>query len=111
MHEEAAEGLGVFLHPMVERVKELRAERDRLQALPVVPDRMEYVETGETYGQIWKKLNPDERGPWLRKRGYKVRATRGRVVILDSTGAEVFEFISGHRQRVAVSEPNAEAAE
>ncbi len=82
------------------RVKELRAERDRLQALPVIPDRLEYVTTGETYGHIWASLSPGERGPWLRKRGYKVRATKERVVILDSGGAEVFEYISQHRQQV-----------
>jgi DNA invertase Pin-like site-specific DNA recombinase len=92
-----------------QRVKELRAERDRLQALPVVPDRVEHVATGETYGQIWTRLSPTERGPWLRKRGYRVLATRERVVILDPTGAEVLEFISGHRQWVAVSEPDEEA--
>jgi DNA invertase Pin-like site-specific DNA recombinase len=90
-----------------ERVKELRAERDRLQALPVVPDRVEYVETGETYGQIWKKLSPAERGPWLRKRGYKVGATRGRVVILDATGAEIFEYTSHHRAAVHYLEADA----
>lgn len=94
-----------------QRVKELRAERDRLQALPVVPDHLEYVETGKTYGQIWRKLSQAECGPWLRKRGYKVLATKGHVVIRDSTGAEVFEYKSGRGQRVAVPEPDEEAAE
>jgi DNA invertase Pin-like site-specific DNA recombinase len=85
------------------RLKELRVERDRLAALPTVPDRMDYVETGETYGQIWKRLNPAERGPWLRSRGYKIRATRMHVVILDKRGLEVFEYRSQHGERVPVT--------
>ena len=66
---------------------------------------MEYVETGETYGQIWKRLSPDERGPWLRGRGYKIRATRVHVVILDSRGLEIFEYHSQHGTKVPEPEP------
>jgi hypothetical protein len=87
-----------------QRVKELRAERDRLQALPVVPDRVEMVETSETYAQVWKKLSPPERGPWLRERGYRVLAARMHVVILDSSGLEVFEYNSQHGQRIVTEE-------
>ena len=85
------------------RLKELRVERDRLAALPTVPDRLEYVETGESWGQIWKRLSPAERGPWLRSRGYKFRATRMHVVILDKRGLELFEYRSQDGQRVPVT--------
>lgn len=57
------------------RLKELRAERDRIAALPVVPDRVEWVETKETWGQTWKRLEPSERGPWLRERGIRDSTT------------------------------------
>jgi DNA invertase Pin-like site-specific DNA recombinase len=93
------------------KVKELRAERDRLKALPVVPDRMDYVETGETWGQTWKRLSPAERGPWLRERGYKILATRMHVVVIDRGGLEIFEYNSLDGQRVPEPEPDEEAAE
>jgi DNA invertase Pin-like site-specific DNA recombinase len=50
----------------------LRAERDRLRALPVTPDVAEYVSTGETYSVRWAKLTDDERGEWLRSVGLTV---------------------------------------
>lgn len=82
------------------RLADLRAERARLLALPVVRDHLEEVRTGETWGQLWKRLDPDERGPWLRERGYKILATRMRVVVLDSRGLEIFEYNSQHGTRV-----------
>ena len=86
----------------------LRAERARLMALPVVRDHLEEVRTGETWGQLWKRLDPDERGPWLRERGYKILATRMRVVVLDSRGLEIFEYNSQHGTRVPDPESVAE---
>jgi Recombinase zinc beta ribbon domain len=84
------------------RLQELRAERDRIAALPVVPDRLEEVETDEAYAQLWKRLSPAERGPWLRERGYKILATAGdRVVVLGSTGHEVMSYKSQDGQIVA----------
>jgi DNA invertase Pin-like site-specific DNA recombinase len=75
-----------------QKLADLRAERARLRDLPAVPDRLDEVPTGETYGQVWKRLSPAERGPWLRKRGHKILATKDRVVVVDSTGAEVMEW-------------------
>ena len=80
---------------------------ERYELLRHVGLVLEYVETGETYGQIWKKLSHAERGPWLRKRGYKVLATRERAVVLDATGAEIFEYTSHHRAAVHYLEADA----
>jgi DNA invertase Pin-like site-specific DNA recombinase len=76
------------------RLKELRAERDRLAALPTVPDRLVERSTGETYADKWRRLNAQERGAWLRERGIKVRAEKGHVVILDAQGVEIIEYRS-----------------
>lgn len=66
-----------------ERLKELRAERDRLAELPSVPDRVERRPTGETYADKWRRLNVQERGTWLRERGLKIRAVKGFITVED----------------------------
>ena len=80
------------------RLTELRAERDRLASLPVVPDRLVERSTGETYADKWRRLDPKERGVWLRQRGLKVRAHKGEkgfhIVILDAQGVELIEYRS-----------------
>ena len=80
------------------RLARLRAERDRIAALPVTPDRLVERETGETYADKWKRLEGPERGAWLRERGLKIRATKtaGRyhVVVLDAQGNELIEYRS-----------------
>jgi site-specific DNA recombinase len=79
-------------------LKRLRAERDRVASLPTVPDRLVERPTGETYADKWRRLNPQERGAWLRERGLKVRAVKGqegyRVVVLDAQGNELIEYKS-----------------
>lgn len=54
----------------------LRAEKRRLAALPSVPDRVERVATGQTYGEVWHGLSPIERRAWLAKRGVKCYAAK-----------------------------------
>jgi DNA invertase Pin-like site-specific DNA recombinase len=55
----------------------LRGERDRLRALPSVPDRVEMVPTGETYAARWESLlDADSRGKWLRSVGLRIWAIR-----------------------------------
>ena len=80
------------------RLVGLRAERDRLASLPVIPDRLVERSTGETYEAKWRRLDPQERGAWLRQRGLKVRAVkeerRHHVVILDAQGNELIEYRS-----------------
>ena len=62
--------------------------------------------TGETYRDKWIRLDARERCSWLRQRGLKIRATRQRVVIVDSTGAEIIGYSSQNGQRIAVEDSN-----
>jgi DNA invertase Pin-like site-specific DNA recombinase len=80
------------------RLRELRAERDRVAALPTVPDRYEQRPTGETYQEKWIRLNDSERGAWLRERGLKVRAVKEdrkyHVIISDRQGLDLINYTS-----------------
>lgn len=59
----------------------LRAEHDRIAALPVVPDTEVLVDTGETYASLWNALRPADRGPWLEANGFTVRASKASVTV------------------------------
>ena len=61
------------------RLAELRAERDRVNALPVTPGTVELVPTGETYWQLWDALADAQRGPWLKSHGFRVTADKAEV--------------------------------
>ena len=52
-----------------EQVRRLRAERDRLKALPAKPDRWDEQLTGELYSDIYQALPASERGAWLTSHG------------------------------------------
>ena len=54
----------------------LRAEYNRVSELPVVPDQVVEVDTGETYAGLFEALRPADRGPWLRAEGFVIRATK-----------------------------------
>jgi DNA invertase Pin-like site-specific DNA recombinase len=71
----------------------LRAERDRLAALPSVPDMVVEEETGQTYAELWAALGTAERGPWLARQGFRVTADRTRVTLSQP----------GHPKHAAVS--------
>jgi site-specific DNA recombinase len=59
----------------------LRAEYDRIAALPVVPDQEVMVDTGETYASLWNALRPADRGPWMAANGFTVRASKTAVTV------------------------------
>jgi DNA invertase Pin-like site-specific DNA recombinase len=61
------------------RLTELRAERDRVKAAPVLPDRVELSPTGERYAELWARTPVPERGPWLARHGFRVTASRAGV--------------------------------
>lgn len=60
---------------------ELRDERRRLEALPVIPDRWEEVvdPLRLSYGHEWASLKNEDRSRWLRREGYEFRADRTMV--------------------------------
>jgi Recombinase/Recombinase zinc beta ribbon domain len=65
-----------------EQVRRLRAERDRLKALPAEPDRWEEQLTGEVYSDIYQALPASERGAWLTSHGFLVHATKKEVSVI-----------------------------
>ena len=65
-----------------EQVRRLRAERDRLKALPAEPDRWEEQLTGDLYADIYQALPAAERGTWLTSHGFLVHATKKEVSVI-----------------------------
>ena len=59
----------------------LRAERDRIAALPKTEDTIELVATGDTYAGLWGPLSVPERGPWLTEHGFRVFADKAEVTV------------------------------
>ncbi len=60
----------------------LRAERDRVRALPKTEDRVERVPTGDTYAGLWERLSVPERGPWLARHEFVVYASKAKVMVV-----------------------------
>lgn len=79
----------------------LRAERDRVKALPEEPDRVESVPTGETYSSRWTELPPAERSPWLKKMGKHFCAGKTHIELRDADGSllEVIPFAQVNQAR------------
>ena len=65
-----------------EQVRRLRAERDRLKALPAEPDRWDEQLTGELYSDIYQALPVAERGAWLTSHGFVIHATKKQVSVI-----------------------------
>ena len=59
----------------------LRAEYDRISALPTVPDQVVMVDSGQTYAGLWDSMKPQDRGAWLKRQGFTVRASRTAVTV------------------------------
>ena len=57
-----------------DRHAELMAERARLKAIPAKPDKVEWIETGETIAEHWQAMTREERRAWLLSQGSKVYA-------------------------------------
>ena len=60
----------------------LRAERDRVRALPKTEDRVELVPTGDTYAGLWERLSVPERGAWLARHEFVVYASKAKVMVV-----------------------------
>ena len=59
----------------------LRAEHDRVANTKVIEDRVELVETDDTYLELWERLGPPQRGPWLVGHEFRITASRERVTV------------------------------
>lgn len=64
----------------------LRAEYDRLASTVLIEDRVELVETDDTYFELWERLSLPERGPWLVEQEFRVTASKEQVTV--SLGSE-----------------------
>ena len=54
-----------------QRHAELTAEIRRLAALPAEPDRIEWVPTGQTYGEVWEGMTTAERRDMMLEAGFR----------------------------------------
>jgi DNA invertase Pin-like site-specific DNA recombinase len=75
----------------------LWAEQDRIAALPVVDDEEVWVDTKETYADLWNALRPADRGPWLVANGFTVRASRAAVTLSQGTVSATMPLTSPER--------------
>lgn len=63
----------------------LRAERDQILSIEMIPDHVELVETDDSYLQLWDQLDLPERGAWLAQHGFRVTAGKERVAVHQGT--------------------------
>jgi hypothetical protein len=59
----------------------LREEQRRLASTEVIEDRVELVETADTYLGLWTRLSTSDRGPWLAEHGFRVTASKEHVTV------------------------------
>jgi site-specific DNA recombinase len=77
----------------------LRAEHERVAGTTLIDDRVELVETDDTYLELWERLNDQDRGPWLVEHGFRVTADKERVTL--AQGSSVGEAVElGEPERV-----------
>jgi hypothetical protein len=59
----------------------LREEQTRIAGTTVEEDRVELVETDDTYLELWERRSPQDRGAWLVEQGFRVTASKERVAV------------------------------
>jgi site-specific DNA recombinase len=79
----------------------LRAEHDRVASTQLVEDRVELVETDDTYLELWKRLSDPARGSWLAKHKFRVTASKERVTVSQGPVSATIE-LSGPDRLVTV---------
>jgi hypothetical protein len=68
---------GVAIHRTLTQRRALVAKRKELRALPVEP-KVQIIETGETYGELWRRQDLDGRRSLLASVLDEVRVLKGR---------------------------------
>jgi site-specific DNA recombinase len=79
----------------------LRTAHDRVANTAMVEDRVELVETVDTYRELWEQLSAPLRGPWLKEHEFQVTASRERVIV--SHGLVRGEALLDEPERVAAA--------
>lgn len=59
----------------------LREEQKRIADTKVIEDRIELVETDDTYLELWERMSIQSRGPWLAEHGFRVTASKDVVTV------------------------------
>jgi DNA invertase Pin-like site-specific DNA recombinase len=70
----------------------LRGEYDRVSKTKLTGDRVEVVETDDTYRSLWEALPTSERGPWLVEHGFRVTTDKKRVIVSQGTATATGEL-------------------
>lgn len=63
------------------RLAEIRARRKTLENTPIIEDTITEQDSGERWSDLWEAVPVSERGPWLRKNGWKVTASKWEITI------------------------------
>ena len=63
----------------------LREEQQRIAGTALIEDTVELVETDDTYLELWDRLSTEARGPWLAENGFRITASKDRVVVYQGT--------------------------
>lgn len=79
----------------------LRAEHDRVANTELIDDRVELVETDDTYLELWERLSDPARGPWLVEHEFRVTASKERVTVSQGPVSAALE-LSGPDRLVTV---------
>jgi DNA invertase Pin-like site-specific DNA recombinase len=75
----------------------LREEQTRVANTTVVEDRVELVETDDTYLELWERLSIQVRGPWLVEHGFQVTASKERVTVSQGPAAATVDLSAPER--------------
>jgi hypothetical protein len=75
----------------------LREEQTRVAKTTVVEDRVELVETDDTYLELWERLSIQDRGPWLVEHGFRVTANKERVTVSQGPASATVDLSTPER--------------
>jgi hypothetical protein len=59
-----------------------------------VPDRVEWIATGQTHAEEWESLSEAERGAWLRSKGFRVYPSKSRELVENIAISDLASWMS-----------------
>lgn len=79
----------------------LRAEHERVSGTKLIDDRVELVETDDTYLELWERRSVQDRGPWLVEHGFRVTASKEHVTVSQGPVSATVELSAPDRMAPA----------
>lgn len=74
---------------------ELRARREEIRNTPATEDRVELSDSGQVWSRIWKDTPDVERGPWLKRNGFRVTASKAdNILVVSRDGRDAATVLS-----------------